>query len=249
MTQKIALVTGGTGGIGTAICRALSDAGIKVVAGYNAGGNHDKAKAWQKEQRQDGYEIMTAYGDVTDAESCATCVTKVEELADGTLDILVNNAGITRDGTFRKMTWEQWNQVMTANLDSLFHMTRLVINPMLEKGFGRIINISSVNAQKGQFGQCNYSAAKAGIHGFTKALAQEVAAKGITVNTVSPGYVATPMVTKIPQEVLDKIIKQIPVGRLGHPSEIGKAVAFLCSEDCGYVTGSDFSINGGMHMS
>jgi len=249
MTKKIALVTGGTGGIGTAICRALTDAGANVVAGYNAGGNHDKARAWQDEQRNAGYEIMTAFGDVTDAESCAACVENVEQMTGGTIDILVNNAGITRDGTFRKMSWEQWNQVMTANLDSMFHMTRLVINPMLEKNFGRIVNISSVNAQKGQFGQCNYSAAKAGIHGFTKALAQEVAAKGVTVNTVSPGYVATPMVTKIPQEVLDKIIKQIPVGRLGLPEEIGKAVAFLCGEDCGYVTGSDFSINGGMHMS
>jgi acetoacetyl-CoA reductase len=249
MTQKIALVTGGTGGIGTAICRALSDAGVTVVAGYNAGGNHDKAKAWRDEQAKEGYEILTAYGDVTDAESCAACVANVEEQTGASVDILINNAGITRDGTFRKMTWEQWNEVMTANLDSMFHMTRLVINPMLEKGFGRIVNISSVNAQKGQFGQCNYSAAKAGIHGFTKALAQEVAAKGVTVNTISPGYVATPMVTKIPQEVLDKIIKQIPVGRLGLPEEIGKAVSFLCSDDCGYVTGSDFSINGGMHMS
>jgi acetoacetyl-CoA reductase len=249
MTQKIALVTGGTGGIGSAICRALADNGIKVVAGYNAGGNHDKAKAWQEEQRKEGYEMLVAYGDVTDAASCAACIDTVQEIAGGAVDILVNNAGITRDGTFRKMSWEQWNEVMTANLDSMFHMTRLVINPMLEKGFGRIVNISSVNAQKGQFGQCNYSAAKAGIHGFTKALAQEVAAKGVTVNTVSPGYVATPMVTKIPQEVLDKIIKQIPVGRLGLPEEIGKAVAFLCGDACGYVTGSDFSINGGMHMS
>ncbi|MEJ2406644.1 MAG: acetoacetyl-CoA reductase [Candidatus Thiodiazotropha sp.] len=249
MSKKIALVTGGTGGIGTAICRALTDAGANVVAGYNAGGNHDKARAWQDEQRDAGYEIMTAFGDVTDAESCATCVKAVEEMTGDTIDILINNAGITRDATFRKMSWEQWNQVMTANLDSMFHMTRLVINPMLEKGFGRIVNISSVNAQKGQFGQSNYSAAKAGIHGFTKALAQEVAAKGVTVNTVSPGYVATPMVTKIPQEILDKIIKQIPVGRLGLPEEIGKSVAFLCGEDCGYVTGSDFSINGGMHMS
>jgi acetoacetyl-CoA reductase len=248
MTQKIALVTGGTGGIGTSICRALNDAGITVVAGYNAGGNHDKAKAWQDEQAKAGYEFLTAYGDVTDGESCAACVKHVEEITGGTVDILVNNAGITRDGTFRKMTWEQWDQVMTANLDSLFHMTRLVINPMLDNGFGRIVNISSVNAQKGQFGQCNYSAAKAGIHGFTKALAQEVAAKGITVNTVSPGYVATPMVTRIPREILDKIIRQIPVGRLGMPEEIGKAVAFLCSDDAGYVTGSDFSINGGMHM-
>jgi acetoacetyl-CoA reductase len=249
MAQKIALVTGGTGGIGTAICRALADTGLKVVAGYNAGGNHDKAKAWQDEQSKAGYEILTAYGDVTDAESCAACIKNLEDQTGASVDILINNAGITRDGTFRKMTWEQWNEVMTANLDSMFHMTRLVINPMLEKGFGRIVNISSVNAQKGQFGQCNYSAAKAGIHGFTKALAQEVAAKGVTVNTVSPGYVATPMVTKIPQEVLDKIIKTIPVGRLGLPEEIGKAVAFLCGDDSGYVTGSDFSINGGLHMS
>lgn len=249
MTQKIALVTGGTGGIGTAICRSLADAGVKVVAGYNSGGNHDKAKAWQDEQRRDGYDILVAYGDVTDAESCAACIETVEEIAGGSVDILVNNAGITRDGTFRKMSWDQWNQVLSANLDSMFHMTRLVINPMLEKGFGRIINISSVNAQKGQFGQCNYSAAKAGIHGFTKALAQEVAAKGVTVNTVSPGYVLTPMVAKIPQDVLEKIVKQIPVGRMGTPDEIGKAVTFLCSDDCGYVTGSDFSINGGQHMS
>lgn len=249
MTQKIALVTGGTGGIGTAICRALADSGVKVVAGYNSGGNHEKAKAWQAEQKQDGYDILVAYGDVTDEESCAACIKTVEEVAGGSVDILVNNAGITRDGTFRKMTWEQWNDVLSANLDSMFHMTRLVINPMLDKGWGRVINISSVNAQKGQFGQCNYSAAKAGIHGFTKALAQEVAAKGVTVNTVSPGYVLTPMVKKIPQEVLEKIIRQVPVGRLGEPSEIGKAVSYLASGDCGYVTGSDFSINGGQHMS
>ncbi|WP_261844275.1 acetoacetyl-CoA reductase [Aliamphritea ceti] len=249
MTQKIALVTGGTGGIGTAICRALADAGVKVVAGYNSGGNHDKARAWQDEQKKDGYDILVAYGDVTNEESCAACIKTVEEVAGGSVDILVNNAGITRDGTFRKMSWEQWNQVLSANLDSMFHMTRLVINPMLESGWGRVINISSVNAQKGQFGQCNYSAAKAGIHGFTKALAQEVAAKGVTVNTVSPGYVLTPMVAKIPQEVLDKIVKQIPVGRLGQPEEIGKAVTYLSSDDCGYVTGSDFSINGGQHMS
>ncbi|PLY13433.1 MAG: beta-ketoacyl-ACP reductase [Sedimenticola sp.] len=249
MTQRIALVTGGTGGIGTAICRALADSGMKVVAGYNSGGNHDKAKAWQEEQKQDGYDILVAYGDVTDAASCAACIKNVEQMTNGTVDVLINNAGITRDGTFRKMTWEQWDQVLSANLDSMFHMTRLVINPMLDKGFGRIINISSVNAQKGQFGQSNYSAAKAGIHGFTKALAQEVASKGVTVNTVSPGYVMTPMVAKIPQEVLDKITKQIPVGRLGTPQEIGKAVSFLCSDDCGYVTGSDFSINGGQHMS
>ncbi|OQX34116.1 MAG: beta-ketoacyl-ACP reductase [Candidatus Sedimenticola endophacoides] len=248
MSQRIALVTGGTGGLGTAICRALADEGVRVVAGYNSGGNHDRALAWQAEQQAAGYDILVAYGDVTDEASCAACVERVEELAGGSVDILVNNAGITRDGTFRKMSWQQWDEVLTANLDSMFHMTRLVINPMLEKGFGRIVNISSVNAQKGQFGQCNYSAAKAGIHGFTKALAQEVAAKGVTVNTVSPGYVLTPMVEKIPQEIRDKIIRQIPVGRMGRPAEIGRAVAFLCSDDCGYVTGSDFSTNGGQHM-
>lgn len=249
MTKRVALVTGGTGGLGTAICRELADAGFRVVAGYNSGGNHEKAKAWQEEQRQDGYEIEVAYGDVTNAESCAACIKTVEELTGGTVDVLVNNAGITRDGMFKKMTWEQWNEVLTANLDSMFHMTRLVINPMLEKGFGRIINISSVNAQKGQFGQCNYSAAKAGIHGFTKALAQEVAAKGITVNTVSPGYIMTPMVAKIAEEIQQKICSTIPVGRFGTPEEIGRTIAFLADEQSGYITGSDLSINGGLHMS
>jgi acetoacetyl-CoA reductase len=219
-----------------------------VVAGYNAGGNHDKAKAWQEGQKKDGYDFLVAYGDVTDTESCTQCIANVEEMTGSTVDILINNAGITRDGMFKKMSWEQWDEVLTANLDSMFHMTRLVINGMLEKGWGRIVNISSVNAQKGQFGQANYSAAKAGIHGFTKALAQEVAAKGVTVNTVSPGYVMTPMVAKIPEEVRAKIVKQIPVGRLGEPEEIGRAVAFLCDEKSGYITGSDLSINGGQHM-
>jgi acetoacetyl-CoA reductase len=248
MTQRVALVTGGTGGLGTYICRTLADVGRTVVAGYNAGGNHAKAKAWQEEQKKDGYDILVAFGDVTNTESCAQCIANIEEMTGSTIDILINNAGITRDGTFRKMTWEQWDEVLTANLDSMFHMTRLVINGMLDKGWGRVVNISSVNAQKGQFGQCNYSAAKAGIHGFTKALAQEVAAKGVTVNTVSPGYVLTPMVAKIPEEIQAKIVKQIPVGRMGTPEEIGRAVAFLCDEKSGYITGSDLSINGGQHM-
>lgn len=249
MTKRVALVTGGTGGLGTWICRALADAGFRVVAGYNSGGNHDKAKAWQDDQRRDGYEIDVAYGDVTDSASCAECIKTVEELTGSSIDVLVNNAGITRDGMFKKMTWEQWNEVLSANLDSMFHMTRLVINPMLEKGFGRIINISSVNAQKGQFGQCNYSAAKAGIHGFTKALAQEVAAKGVTVNTLSPGYIMTPMVAKISEDIQAKICSTIPVGRFGFPEEIGRAIAFLADENSGYITGSDLSINGGLHMS
>lgn len=249
MTKRVALVTGGTGGLGTWICRALADAGFRVVAGYNSGGNHDKAKAWQDDQRRDGYEIDVAYGDVTNSASCAECIKTVEELTGGSIDILVNNAGITRDGMFKKMSWEQWNEVLSANLDSMFHMTRLVINPMLDKGFGRIINISSVNAQKGQFGQCNYSAAKAGIHGFTKALAQEVAAKGVTVNTLSPGYIMTPMVAKISEDIQAKICSTIPVGRFGNPEEIGRAIAFLADEHSGYITGSDLSINGGLHMS
>ena len=248
MSQKIALVTGGTGGLGTSICRELADAGFKVVAGYNSGGNHDKAKAWQEEQRKDGYEIEVAYGDVTDAESCAKCIETVEALTGGSVDVLVNNAGITRDGMFKKMSWEQWDEVLSANLDSMFHMTRLVINPMLDKGFGRIINISSVNAQKGQFGQANYSAAKAGIHGFTKALAQEGAKYGVTVNAIAPGYIDTDMVAAVPEPVLEKIVAKIPVGRLGHAEEIARGVAFLTSDDAEFVTGSTMSINGGQHM-
>ncbi|ANG61975.1 beta-ketoacyl-ACP reductase [Marinobacterium aestuarii] len=249
MSKKIAFVTGGTGGLGTPICRSLVDQGFTVVAGYNSGGKHEKAQAWQEEQRKAGYEIMIAYGDVTNAESCVQCIANVEKQTGGTIDVLVNNAGITRDGQFKKMSWEQWDEVMSANLDSMFHMTRVVINGMLDKGWGRVINISSVNAQKGQFGQCNYSAAKAGIHGFTKALAQEVARKGVTVNTVSPGYIKTAMVAAIAQDVQDKITATIPVGRFGTPEEIGRLVAFVADEQSGYITGADLSMNGGLHMS
>ncbi|NVK43336.1 MAG: acetoacetyl-CoA reductase [Oceanospirillaceae bacterium] len=248
MSKKIAFVTGGTGGLGTPICRSLADQGFTVVAGYYSGGKHEKAQAWQEAQRADGYEFEIAYGDVTDADSCAKCVAGVEEKLGASIDVLVNNAGITRDGQFKKMSWEQWDEVMSANLDSMFHMTRLVINGMIDKGWGRVINISSVNAQKGQFGQCNYSAAKAGIHGFTKALAQEVARKGVTVNTVSPGYIKTEMVAKIAQDIQDKITSTIPVGRFGTPEEIGRLVAFVADEESGYITGSDLSINGGLHM-
>lgn len=248
MSQQVALVTGGTGGLGTSICQELVKAGFRVVAGYNAGGNHEKAKAFQAAQKEQGFDIEVAYGDVTNADSCADCIKTVEDLTGGSVDVLVNNAGITRDGQFKKMSWEQWDEVMSANLDSMFHMTRLVINPMLEKGYGRIINISSVNAQKGQFGQANYSAAKAGIHGFTKALAQEVARKGVTVNTVSPGYIMTPMVAKIDQKVQDSITSTIPVGRFGTPEEIGRTVSFLADEKSGYITGADLSVNGGIHM-
>lgn len=248
MSQQVALVTGGTGGLGTSICQELVKAGFRVVAGYNAGGNHEKAKAFQAAQKEQGFDIEVAYGDVTNADSCADCIKTVEDLTGSSVDVLVNNAGITRDGQFKKMSWEQWDEVMSANLDSMFHMTRLVINPMLEKGYGRIINISSVNAQKGQFGQANYSAAKAGIHGFTKALAQEVARKGVTVNTVSPGYIMTPMVAKIDQKVQDSITSTIPVGRFGTPEEIGRTVSFLADEKSGYITGADLSVNGGIHM-
>ncbi len=244
---RTALVTGGTGGIGVAICRRLCDEGARVVAGYNMGGDHEKARAWQQEQKEEGYDIGVAYGDVRELESCKKCVQDVETLA-GPIEILVNNAGVTRDSMFRKMNWDQWNDVIRSNLNSLYNMTSLVINGMIQRGYGRIVNISSVNAQKGQLGQTNYSAAKAGMHGFTKALALEVAAKGITVNTISPGYIATKMVMAIPEQVRQKIIEDIPVGRLGDPSEVARAVAFLTSDDAGYLTGSNLAINGGQHM-
>jgi acetoacetyl-CoA reductase len=244
---RAALVTGGTGGIGVAICRRLCDEGAKVVAGYNMGGNHERARAWQREQKDAGYDIGLAYGDVREVGSCKKCVEDVEKLI-GPIDILVNNAGVTRDAMFRKMTWEQWNDVIRSNLNSLYNMTSLVINGMIQRGYGRIINISSVNAQKGQLGQTNYSAAKAGMHGFTKALALEVASKGVTVNTISPGYIATKMVMAVPEEIRRKIIEDIPVGRLGEPREVARAVAFLASDDAGYFTGSNLAINGGQHM-
>lgn len=247
MKGRVALVTGGMGGIGTAICRHLCTAGVKVVAGYNKGGNHDAGREWQQKQKEDGYDIQIAFGDVRTYESCKECVEEVNRVA-GPVDILVNNAGVTRDAMFRKMSVEQWTDVMTANLNSLFHMTNLVINGMIERGYGRIVNISSVNAQKGQLGQTNYSAAKAGMHGFTKALAQEVAGKGITVNTVSPGYIETRMVMAVPENVRQQIIADIPVRRLGRPDEIARAVTFLAAEEAGYITGSNLSVNGGLHM-
>ena len=217
------------------------------MAGYYSGGNHDKAKAWQEEQHKDGFDIGISFGNVRELTSTKNCVADVQRQL-GHLDILVNNAGVTRDAMFHKMRHEDWHDVITANLNSLFHVTSLAINHMIERKYGRIINISSVNAQKGQLGQTNYSAAKAGMHGFTKALAQEVARKGITVNTVSPGYVATEMVMAVPEEIRDKIIAQIPVGRLGRPEEIAGAVAYLVSDEAGFITGSNLAINGGQHM-
>ena len=247
MVSRVALVTGGTGGIGTAICQRLAQEGYKVAAGYNSGGDHDRARAWQQEQAKAGYEFDISYGDVRDYDSCTACIAHVEE-ALGPIDILVNNAGVTRDATLKKMSQNQWSEVLSANLDSVFNMTRNVINGMIERQYGRIINVSSINAQKGQLGQTNYSAAKAGMHGFTKALSQEVARKGITVNTVSPGYIATKMVMAVAEEIREHIILGIPVGRLGLPEEVAHAVSFLASEQSGFITGSNLSVNGGQHM-
>lgn len=244
LTGKVALVTGGTGGIGAAICKGLAEAGAKVATN---GRNMEKAAAWQAQAKADGYEVAVYQADVTDYDACVDLVAKVE--ADlGPIDILVNNAGVTKDGTFRKMSKDQWDTVMNINLDSLFNVTRQVVEGMTNRGFGRVINISSVNGQKGQLGQTNYSAAKAGMHGFTMALAQEVARKGVTVNTISPGYVATEMVMAIPEEVLNKIISGIPVNRLGKPEEIAALAVYVSSEESGFMTGADLSINGGIHM-
>ncbi len=246
--KKVALVTGGTGGIGSAICRSLHDEGYNVIAGYYGGGKHERALLWQQEQGKAGYDFALAYGDISNYESCEQCVNGILKEF-GHIDILVNNAGITRDSTLKRMSALQWGEVISTNLTSIFNTTRLVVNSMLENGFGRIINISSVNAQKGQFGQVNYSAAKAGIHGFTKALAQEVASKNITVNTVSPGYIATSMIMDVEETIREKIKQGIPVGRFGTPKEIGRLVNFLAHEDSGFMTGADFSANGGQHMS
>ena len=246
MAERIALVTGGTGGIGTAICRRLADDGCRVAAG-DVNTTTERAAAWLREQRADGYDFALVELDVTSFPSCADAIRDVE-VSVGPIDVLVNCAGVTRDGTFRKMDADQWSAVLTTNLDSVFNVTRQVVDGMTERGFGRIVNISSVNGQKGQFGQTNYSAAKAGMHGFTMALAQEVAAKGVTVNSISPGYVGTQMVMAIPEEVRNQIVAQIPVGRLGRPEEVAAAVAFCASEDMGFMTGANIALNGGLHM-
>ncbi|CAM8640421.1 MAG: acetoacetyl-CoA reductase [Burkholderiaceae bacterium] len=245
MSQKIAYVTGGMGGIGTSICRRLHAAGFKVIAG--CGPSRDHAK-WLAEQKADGFTFYASVGNVGDWQSTVDAFDKVKA-EHGNPDVLVNNAGITRDGLFIKMSREQWDAVIETNLTSLFNVTKQVVEGMVGKGWGRIINISSVNGQKGQFGQTNYSTAKAGIHGFTMALAQELAAKGVTVNTVSPGYIGTDMVRAIKPEVLEKIVGTIPVKRLGEPEEIGSIVSWIASDDSGFATGADFSLNGGLHMS
>jgi len=246
MSNHIALVTGGIGGIGTAICRELAKAGHTVVANHIAQ-EADKAKAWQAEQKAAGFNFHLAEGDVSDFDACAAMAAKIKAEV-GVVDILVNNAGITKDGMFRKMPLENWMAVLNINLNSVFNVTRQVIEDMQNSGWGRVINISSINGQKGQFGQANYSAAKAGMHGFTKALAQETAAKGITVNTISPGYIGTDMVMAIKEEIRNQIIAGIPVGRLGKPEEIAKLVTYLASDDAGFITGANIAINGGQHM-
>ena len=242
---RTALVTGGNRGLGAAIARALDDAGHRVIITHTPG--NDKVAAWLDAQDTKGYRFV-AYGvDVGDWESTQALARQIQ--ADGYhVDILVNNAGITRDATFRKLSKENWDAVLRVNLDSMYNVTKVFIDGMLERGWGRIINISSINGSKGQFGQTNYSAAKAGIHGFTKALAQEVARKGVTVNTVSPGYLATQMVMAVPEEVRNQIIAGIPVGRLGRPEEIAALVGFIASEAAGFLTGSNLSMNGGQHM-
>ncbi|MCC5945836.1 MAG: acetoacetyl-CoA reductase [Bernardetiaceae bacterium] len=243
--KRIALITGASGGIGTSICKKLTDDGFIVVANYR---NREKAEEWNDTMKADGYDLMLAKGDVADFESVEKLVAEAQEKAGGTIDVLVNNAGITKDGSFRKMTFEQWDSVLRTDLYSVFNCTRHVINGMLESGYGRIINVSSVNGQRGQFGQTNYSAAKAGIHGFTKSLAMETANKGITVNTISPGYIATEMVMAVPENIRQQIIAGIPVGRLGEPEEIAALVAYLASDAAGFVTGANFAINGGQHV-
>ena len=244
LKDKVAFVTGGTGGIGAAICLKLADSGAKVATNYR---NEEKARKWQEEVRKEGYEISIYHADVSDFDACAEIVKKIE--ADlGPVDILVNNAGITKDVTFRKMTKEQWDAVLTINLDGVFNVTKQVVEGMTGRGWGRIINISSINGQKGQLGQTNYTASKAGMHGFTKSLAQEVARKGVTVNTVSPGYIATDMVMAVPEDIRNKIIAGIPVGRLGTAEEVAALVDFIASDEAGFATGADFSLNGGQHM-
>jgi acetoacetyl-CoA reductase len=244
MTSRIALVTGGTGGIGTAIVKKLADQGHRVATNYR---NEEKGRAWQRQMKDAGYDVVLAKGDVSTPEEAEAMVREVERQL-GPVDILVNNAGITRDGTFHKMTAQQWQEVINTNLNSVFNVTRPVIEGMRERKWGRIIQISSINGLKGQYGQANYAAAKAGMHGFTISLARENAKLGITVNTVSPGYVATDMVMAVPEEVRAKIAADIPTGRLGKPEEIAYAVAFLVYEQASWITGSNLDINGGHHM-
>lgn len=243
---RVALVTGGMGGLGEAVCIKLSALGYRVVTTHSP--SNTKAAEWLKAMNNMGYGFKAYACDVADFNACKTCIDKITAEV-GPVEVLVNNAGITRDMTFKKMTKEDWDAVIGTNLDSVFNMTKHVMDGMVARKWGRVINVSSVNGQKGAFGQTNYAAAKAGMHGFTKALALEVARSGVTVNTISPGYIGTKMVMAIPQEILDsKILPQIPVSRLGKPEEIAGLVAYLASDEAAFVTGANISINGGQHM-
>lgn len=241
---RLVLVTGGTGGIGSAICKKMARLGHTVATTYR---NEEKAIAWQREMHDQGYSFHLYKCNVADFEETQKTVRAIT--ADlGPIQILINNAGITRDSTLRKMTHEQWRDVISSDLDSVFNVTRAVLDGMLDSGFGRIVNISSINGQKGQFGQSNYAAAKAGMHGFTKALAQEVAKKGITVNTVSPGYIETDMIGAVPENIRQNIMAQIPVGRFGSPDDVAHAVSFLTDDHSGFITGANIAANGGHFM-
>lgn len=246
MDKMTAVVTGGTGGIGSAICQRLA-ADYQVVACYFKDGNHEEAKRWQEAQRQAGFNIDIVYADIANYADCEKMTALINERY-GHIDVLVNNAGITNDSSLKKMSQQQWQQVIDANLTSVFNVTRNILPIMLDKNYGRIITISSINGRKGQFGQCNYAATKAALFGFTKSLALEVANKGITVNTVSPGYIETPMLAAMKEDVLQGIIKNIPVGRLGKVSEIADAVAFLATPEAAFITGANLDINGGQYM-
>jgi acetoacetyl-CoA reductase len=245
--QKVALVTGGMGGLGTAICRRLHDAGYLVAATYSP--HNTSPEGWLAAQRDDGYRFRGYKVDVSEFADTEWMMQRL--LADvGRLDVLVNNAGITRDRSLLKMKPDDWSAVMRANIDSVFNLCKQAIEPMMAQRWGRIVNISSVNGQKGAFGQANYAASKAAMHGFTKAAALELARHGITVNTVSPGYLRTKMVEQVPQDIMQsKILPQIPVGRLGEPAEVAGLIAYLCSEEAAFVTGANIAINGGQHMS
>lgn len=245
--KKIAFVTGGVGGIGSAISEELEAKGNKVVAGYHPM-EKELAETKLKEWKDAGKDIEIVEGDITDFDNCATMAAEIKEKY-GVVQILVNCAGITKDRTFRKMPVEDWRAVLSVNLDGAFNVTKQFVEDMMGTGFGRIINISSVNGKKGQFGQCNYSASKAGLHGFTMALAQEVIRKGVTVNTIAPGYIATEMTSKIADDVMAAILKEIPAGRMGKPEEVAHMVGFLADDRSEFITGANFSINGGQFIS
>jgi acetoacetyl-CoA reductase len=246
MNRRIAVITGGMGGLGESISTKMHAAGFRVVVTHSPG--NKSAANWLAEHKAQGYEFSAYEVDVSDFDSCQQCAQRITAEV-GPVDVLVNNAGITRDTTFKKMTVGDWVVVMRTNLDSVFNMTKPLCDGMVERGWGRIINVSSVNGSKGAFGQTNYAAAKAGMHGFSKALALEVARKGVTVNTISPGYIGTKMVMAIPKDVLEtKILPQIPIGRLGKPEEVAGLIIYLCSEEAAFVTGANIAINGGQHM-